>query len=218
MAKKKFKSSDTSSSLLFSSTHSFVLIKILFFFFVLFFKQASSSSSSSSSVPHYSQNENVRPMTRVERVKMLRERIGAKDDGERRGERRRSYLTHGKNLRDEKFVVSDEDDDVAQKEIEEYINRSKDCENEDHLLGAKLPSFEQQTKSYCEKDRTTEIVCLHRKMQYPETHCMASNVKIDSRMFRQWISSGNHDKPVFPEANCLERNFRWELWERSSVC
>ena len=138
-------------------------------------------------------------MTRVERVKMLRERIGAKDGGERRGERRLSYLTHGKKLRDEKFVVSDEDDDVAQKEIEEYINRSKDCENEDHLLGAKLPSFEQQTKSYCEKDRTTEIVCLHRKMQYPETHCMASNVKIDSRMFRQWISSGKHDSQYFPK-------------------
>ena len=42
-------------------------------------------------------------MTRVERVKMLRERRikGAKkDDDERRGERRRSYLkTHRKKLR-----------------------------------------------------------------------------------------------------------------------
>ena len=102
-------------------------------------------------------------MTRVERVKMARERRikGAKkDDDERRGERRRSYLkTHRKKLRsdgeEEKFVVGDDDEDdedVAaqrQKEIEEYINRNKDCENEDHLLWAKLPSLEQQTKRYC---------------------------------------------------------------------
>ena len=153
---------------------------------------SSCSDSDSVTTRHrYSQvNENVHGpiMTRVERVKMVRERRikGAKkDDGERRGERRRSYLkTHGKKLRsdgeEEKFVVGDDDDDddddVAarrRKEIEEYINRNKDCENEDHLLGAKLPSLEQQTKRYCEKDRTTEIVCLHRKMQYPETHCMA---------------------------------------------
>ena len=95
----------------------------------------------------------------------------------------------------------EDDEDVAQrqKEIEEYINRNKDCENEDHLLGAKLPSLEQQTKRYCEKDRTTEIVCLHRKMQYPETHCMASNVKIDARMFRQWISSGKDESQYYPK-------------------
>jgi hypothetical protein len=170
---------------------------LLFFVFFFFFYVTPSSCSDSDSVTtrhRYSQlNENVHGpiMTRVERVKMVRERRikGAKkDDGERRGERRRSYLkTHGKKLRsdgeeEEKFVVGDDDDeddeDVAaqrQKEIEEYINRNKDCENEDHLLGAKLPSLEQQTKRYCEKDRTTEIVCLHRKMQYPETHCMASD-------------------------------------------
>lgn len=195
-----------------------LLFFVFFFFFALFVTPSSCSDSDSVTTHHrYSQpNENVHGpiMTRVERVKMVRERRikGAKkDDGERRGERRRSYLkTHRKKLRsdgeEEKFVVGDDDDeddeDVAaqrQKEIEEYINRNKDCENEDHLLGAKLPSLEQQTKRYCEKDRTTEIVCLHRKMQYPETHCMASNVKIDARMFRQWISSGKDESKYYPK-------------------
>ena len=67
---------------------------------------SSCSDSDSVTTRHrYSQvNENVHGpiMTRVERVKMLRERRikGAKkDDGERRGERRRSYLkTHGKKI------------------------------------------------------------------------------------------------------------------------
>ena len=87
----------------------------------------------------------------------------------------------------------DEDDEdvvaTTKRELEEYINRNKDCENEDHLLGAKLPSLEQQTKRYCEKDRTTEIVCLHRKMRYPSALYVRA-LKIDARMFRQWISSG----------------------------
>ena len=93
-------------------------------------------------------------MTRVERVKMLRERRikGAKkDDGERRGERRRSYLkTHRKKLRsdgeEEKFVVGDDDED----DEDVAAQRQKEIE-------------------------------------------------------------------VLSEGNCLERNFRWELWERSSV-
>ena len=83
------------------------LLFFVFFFFFVFVTPSSCSDSDSVTTRHrYSQlNENVHGpiMTRVERVKMVRERRikGAKkDDGERRGERRRSYLkTHGKKLR-----------------------------------------------------------------------------------------------------------------------
>ena len=100
-----------------------LLFFVFFFFFALFVTPSSCSDSDSVTTRHrYSQlNENVHGpiMTRVERVKMVRERRikGAKkDDGERRGERRRSYLkTHGKKLRsdgeEEKFVVGDDDED-----------------------------------------------------------------------------------------------------------
>ena len=84
---------------------------------------------------------------------------------------------------------------------------STSCTVEDHLLGASTEKrkqlFGDKTKKYCGDDDGSVATCLHRRVGYPESMCIAKNVRVDGEKFRRWISTpvenANHNTGYYPK-------------------